>query len=313
LVANPAGGFVLAGYGVIPASGSYEAYLAGFTEAGDINSSFGTSGRIKVGGSGFETLNGITATNDGVIVVGNTTSYGEGGYDAYILKFTTAGVPESTFGVNGTLTVGGSDDDAARDVIQTSDGGFLVVGSTKSFGAGGEDFYILKLTSSGSFDSNFGTNGTLTFGGTGNEIAYSALETDEGDFLIAGSTGSFSAGGLDMYVVKLSAAGVPDSTFHNNGTLTIGSTGDEAAYDMCLLSDGGYLLAGYTDSFGSGSDDIYLVRINNYGYTCGYAGTGGAVTGSGGVAGNGGDITTGGAAGSGGTLDSGGTLINICD
>lgn len=308
------GGYIIAGYSVIPSTTNYEGYIVKITSSGAKDNSFGSSGTFRIGGSGFESLISIIETTDGgFIAVGNTSSFSAGGYDYYLIRLTSSGALNNSFGTNGSFSIGGTLDENVRDVIEGPDGGFLVLGYTASFGISGTDIYLVKVTTSGVLDNGFGTNGTLTFGGPGNDQATCALVTADDHYLIGGYTDSYGAGGTDFYVIKLSEAGIPDSTFGTNGTLTIGSTGDEIMNGMCLLSNGGILLAGSSTSFGQGGQDVYVVRINIAGGTCGFTGSGGSITGSGGSTGSGGTTASGGSVGTGGTVSSGGTLNLICN
>ena len=84
-----------------------------------------------------------------------------------------------------TRTYGGESNDEAFKVIETSDGFFVLAGYTESFGAGGSDVYLLKL------DSNGDDIWIKTYGGEGNDAAYSVMETSDGYYVVAGYTGSF--------------------------------------------------------------------------------------------------------------------------
>jgi uncharacterized delta-60 repeat protein len=308
------GDYILAGYHTVPATTFLEGYIVKLTSTGTLNNGFGTNGCLKIGGSGNEVFRSVRETADGsYIAVGYTTTYDVGGYDMYVVKLTAAGTLDNAFGVNGSRVVGGSGDDYAYDVVQSPDNGYLVFGQTSSFGAGGSDYYLVKLTASGSLDNSFGTNGTLTIGGSGNEVSRTVLLTPEGDYLLGGYTNSFGAGGDDMYVVKVSSTGILDDSFGTNGTLTVGGSANEALNSICLLEEGGYLLAGSTNSFGVTSQEMYLVRINIAGGTCGNTGSGGGITGSGGTVGSGGTISSGGSISSGGAVSNGGTVTVICE
>jgi len=154
---------------------------------------------------------------------------------------------------NGQKTFGGSRYDYARSVKQTTDGGYIVAGYTTSFGAGYYDVYVLKLNSDGSLAWQ------KTFGGNGDDEAYSVQETTDGGYIVAGYTTSFGAGGYDVYILKL----------NSNGTLiwqkTFGGNGDDEAYSIQKTADGGYIVAGYTDSFGAGNPDVYVLKLNSDG------------------------------------------------
>jgi hypothetical protein len=102
------------------------------------------------GGAGDEgRIRSSEQTPDGgyIVAVGETTSFGGGLQDAWLLKLDARG------GVQWQKTFGGRDYDEAEVLRQTSDGGFIVVGNTESFGAGGDDFWIMKLRADGSFDA----------------------------------------------------------------------------------------------------------------------------------------------------------------
>ncbi len=154
---------------------------------------------------------------------------------------------------NGQKTFGGSGNDYARSVKQTTDGGYIVAGSTASFGAGGYDVYILKL------DSNENLVWQKTFGGNGNDEAYSIQQTTDGGYIVAGDTSSFGNGGYDVYILKL----------NSNGTLiwqkTFGGNSFDEAYSIQQTTDGGYIVAGYTHSFGAFYGDAYVLKLNSDG------------------------------------------------
>jgi hypothetical protein len=98
-----------------------------------------------------------------------------------------------------TKTIGGGNLDYASSIIQSSDGGYVVAGYTRSFGAGSYDFYVVKLDSSGN------VQWTKTIGGSGGDGAMSIIRSSDGGYVFAGSTTSFGVGNSDIYVVKMDA------------------------------------------------------------------------------------------------------------
>ena len=86
-------------------------------------------------------------------------------------------------------TYGGSGGDWAFSIQQTKDGGYIVAGWTWSFGAGGRDFYIIRL------DSRGNKVWEKTYGGSDYDWAYSIQQTQDGGYIVAGGTKSFGAGG----------------------------------------------------------------------------------------------------------------------
>jgi predicted secreted protein len=148
-------------------------------------------------------------------------------------------------------TYGGTGDDTARgETVQTSDGGYAILGETKSFGAGGSDFWLFKTDADGVMQWN------KTYGGALDEVSGDMYQTTDGGYALAGATYSFGAGGEDFWLVKTGADGVA------YWAKTYGGTSDEHAYVVVQTSDGGYALAGYTDSFGAGNRDFYLVKTD---------------------------------------------------
>ena len=306
------GGFILCGIQYISAT-NFQGYMHKLTPDGDRDWDFSSQGKLWIGGDQNDYLMAVEETSDyGYIACGYTNSFGAGGYDMYLFKVRPDGTPDSSFGVNSTVTFGGNEDDFAIDVKETANGGLLAVGATYSYGAGYTDLYIVKFTSSGALDASFGTNGSVTAGGSGRETGRTILLNNDGTFLVGGYTNSYGNGGYDMYVVKFTSAGIPDSSFGVNGFLTVVGSGDEYLFDMCEEPCGTYLLAWSTTSFGSGGEDMYLVRINRAGQSCGNTGSGGAVTGFGGSINSGGAVGNYGGQGAGGTLGGGGYIINVC-
>lgn len=97
---------------------------------------------------------------------------------------------------------------------------------------------------------------TRVYGGTGNEIAYSVIEASGGHYLAAGYTTSFGAGNQDGWLLKLDKSG--DTLWSK----AFGGTGYDGLHCVIESTDGGYLLVGFTESFGSGGKDVYLVKTD---------------------------------------------------
>jgi len=145
---------------------------------------------------------------------------------------------------------GGTNDDRAYSMVQTSDGGFALAGFTMSFGAGLQDFYLVKTDGSGNLEWN------QTYGGAGSDNARSLVQTSDGGYALAGDTNSFGAGNYDFWLIKTDANG---NMMWNQ---TYGGTDYDGAQSVVQTSDGGYALAGRTDSFGAGRFDFWLVKTD---------------------------------------------------
>jgi hypothetical protein len=101
-----------------------------------------------------------------------------------------------------------------------------------------------------------------TIGGSNEDFATSIIRSSDGGYAVAGWTLNFGAGYSDFYVVKL------DSSGNVHWTKTIGGSSWDEAYSIIQSSDGGYVVAGYTESFGAGIDDFYVVRMDSSGNVC---------------------------------------------
>jgi hypothetical protein len=162
------------------------------------------------------------------------------------------------------FTYGGSDDDSLISIQQTQDGGYIVAGTTSSFGAGSGDIVLMKLTASGELTWQ------KAYGGTGTEMAKSIRQTRDGGYIVAGQTSSFGAGDINLWVMKLSSAGV--ITWQKR----YGGTGDDYAGSIQQTQDGGYIVTGHTFSFGEGVCDAWVLKLDSTGVVTWFKTYGGA-------------------------------------
>jgi hypothetical protein len=236
------GGYAVAGYTSSFGAGSNDMYIVKLDANGTLQWS------RTAGGTGGDLAWSIIQTTDGgYAVAGQTNSFGAGSYDMYIVKLNASG------SLQWSKTVGGTNYEEARSIIQTTDGGYAVAGYTRSFGAGNDDMYILKLDASGSLQWS------RTVGGTNYDYAFSIIQTTDGGYAAAGYTNSFGAGNDDMYIVKLDGSG------SLQWSRTVGGTYEDYALSIIQTTDGGYAAAGYTVSFGAGSNDMYIVKLDGSG------------------------------------------------
>jgi hypothetical protein len=150
-------------------------------------------------------------------------------------------------------TYGGTGDDTGYSVVESSDDGYVIVGETYSFGAGAYDIYFVKTDSAGN------VLWSKTFGGAGNDFGESVVSTSDYGYVLAGYTSSFGAGAYDIYLVKTDSAG------NMLWSKTYGGISDEYGHSVVESSDGGYVIAGETSSFGTGGTDAYLIKTDLFG------------------------------------------------
>jgi hypothetical protein len=199
------------------------------------------------GGANIDAAWSMIQTSDGgYALAGYTESFGAGGQDFWLVKTDSVG------NMVWSQTYGGANNDEAFSVIQTSDGGYALAGYTQSFGAGGQDFWLVKTDSFGNMVWN------QTYGGANNDEAWSVIQTSDGGYALAGVI-TLPDWSYDFLLIKIDSVG--------NiiwGKIYGGAYGDWAL-SMIQTSDGGYALAGYTQSFGAGGQDFWLVKTDSVG------------------------------------------------
>ncbi len=160
--------------------------------------------------------------------------------------------------VNWNRTYGGSSTDDAYDLIQTMDGGFVLAGHTWSQGAGLADMWIVKTYKNGIMQWN-NTYGTFSY-----EFAYTIVETQTQEFLLAGSIRTYKESinkwREDLWLIKTDSKG--DMLWNQ----TIGGMGFEEGSVLIQTIDGGFALAGYTSSTGGGNWDFWLIKLDENGF-----------------------------------------------
>lgn len=200
----------------------------------------------------------IQTLDSGYAVIGSTSAFGNGQSDIYLTKISKTGT------VTWQQALGGAGVDKGNSLVQTSDSGYAIAGYSNSAGTGGYDIYLARTDKYGVLQwSN-------TYGGVDWDFGNSLIQTTNGDFVICGSTYSYGNGNGDVYLLKTDPSGVLlwDSAY--------GGPQEDVGNSVCETADGGYFITGYTQSFGMGNEDIYLLKSDINGnliWTKTYGGT----------------------------------------
>jgi predicted secreted protein len=197
------------------------------------------------GGAGNEELWSVIVTSDGgFAAAGWTTSFGAGAGDFWLIKTDASG------NVEWNKTYGGKNFEAATCLKQTKDGGFVLVGYTYSYGAGGSDIWLIKTDKYGNAQWN------ITYGGSNEDYGFCVTQTTDGGYAIAGSTSSFGAGVYDFWLIKTNGLGQPV------WNKTYGGPGYDEAWCITQVSEDSLVIAGWTESFGSGGSDCWFIAVD---------------------------------------------------
>jgi hypothetical protein len=196
------------------------------------------------GGSNHDVGYQVQQTTDkGYITTGWTDSFGGGTIELYLVKTDSLG--DTLW----TKVYHGENGAEGYSVKQTIDKGYIITGYTMKFGPNGMDVYLVRADSLGD------TLWTKTFGGNGLDIGSAAEITIDGGYVIVGSTWSYGPSS-DVYLIKT------DSLGNQQWVQTIGGINYDGGYTVDTTLDGGYIITGETESFGNGSSDVYLIKID---------------------------------------------------
>lgn len=206
------------------------------------------------GGAKDISLNSVVPTTDG--------GYAATGYATLNDSNSTTKVWLVKTDVNGNMlwnkTFGGSKNDNGYSLVQTPDGGYAIAGYTMSYGNGSMNVYLLKTDSRGNLLWN------RTFGGKIQDGAFSLAKTSDNGLIITGFTYSFGHGGWDVYLIKTDANG------NEQWNRTFGGLDKDAGHYVEQTADGGYIITGYTKSYGNkggdffagGGEDLWLIKTD---------------------------------------------------
>ena len=232
------GGFAISGQTLSFGAGQGDGWVVATDDDGDEiwNSAFG--------GNQDEALSVlINADGDNIAAAGKTNSFGEGGYDFWMVMMDDEG--EEIW----SETYGGDGDDLCNTMVRTVDDCYVLAGNSISFGENGADIWMVKVDEDGDqlWQQNFDSGG--------DEVCRGVVETFDGGFLLVGHTYAYDDVRSDLWLVRTD----------ENGELlweeTYGGEQPDVGVDVVQTADGGYAVIGWTSSEGNGGMDVWVLRF----------------------------------------------------
>ena len=221
-----------------------------------------------MGGTNNDTAHSIQQTSDGGFIVAGTSPSTDGDvmgnhgfYDSWIVKLSSTG------SIQWQKALGGTAEDVANHIQQTTDGGYIIAGYTYSTDGnvtgnhGGGDYWVIKLSNTGSMEWQ------KTLGGTNTDWAFSIQQTTDGGYIVAGQTTSLDGdvtgnqGIRDYWVIKLTSIG------NIQWQKALGGTNYDHSLSIQQTIDGGHIVAGWSTSIdgditsNQGSYDSWVVKL----------------------------------------------------
>lgn len=233
---------------------------AAFAAPGDLDPTFGTSGKVFATIANTGTARGVALQTDGKIILASTTTGTNGYSDFAVLRLNPDGTTDTSFGSGGKTAISFGDlyNESAAAVAVQPDGKIIVAGAAQPPGSSGYDFALARFNSDGSLDTTFGSGGKISFPvGVANDFISDMILQPDGKIILVGS--GFTQPNSDAVIVRLNSNGALDTTFNGSGKL-ITPIGAGAASDffsaVALQADGKIVAAG-TDGA-----DFAVLRFN---------------------------------------------------
>ncbi|NLI98356.1 hypothetical protein GX441_06820, partial [bacterium] len=237
-------GYICAGYTEGTDTLNLNGYVVKFNQDGEVE------WERSYGGASSDTFFSVCElSTGGFAAAGNTASYGAGGTDIWLLRFEPDG--DTLW----TRTFGGPTEDLGYAICETADKGLLIAGSRVPLDTNENQLYLLKVDSAGA------VLWEKEYGGEWDEFGYCIWPNADGSFAITGTTWSQGSGKADVWLLKIGASG--DTLW----TRTYGGTDKDEGYSVAGCTDGGYIISGYTMSYGAGYEDFYVIRTDALGDT----------------------------------------------
>lgn len=232
------GGFIITGNVYSLGAGASDVWIIKTDASGDTLWTKVYGGILSDGGLAIRQL-----SDNGYIVMADTRNRGAGSGDFWLMRTDASG------NTLWTRTFGGSDLDNSASFDQTTDNGFILAGRTYSLGTNSYNAWLIKTDATGD------TLWTKIFGGSGEERFSDVQQTADEGYIMTGLTQTYGAGLSDLWLIKTDALG--DTLW----TKTLGGSEKDRGHSVRQIWDGGYIITGYTFSYGHGADDAWLIRL----------------------------------------------------
>lgn len=261
----PDGKLIVAGFGDVILTNDDDWIVVRLDGDGTLDPSFGSDGISTADFANFfDGAFAVTRQDDGKLVLAGTVSVSATESDFALARFAADGTLDPTFGTGdwATVDLGGSDE-LALGMVQQPGGKFVVVGYTNS----GDTYRaaFVRFNADGTLDTTFGAGGStlLDFGGGSQSVAYALAQQPDGK-LVATGTVFLGSGALDVGIARVTAEGVPDTSFDGDGdgmvTIDI-DVGAEQAFAVAIQPDAAIVVAGYAAAVGGEHFDGLLIRL----------------------------------------------------
>ncbi|MFZ7138672.1 MAG: hypothetical protein ACOWW1_09690 [archaeon] len=239
LIQTSDGGYAMAGWTESYGAGGTDYWLVKTDSQGN------TQWSQTYGGTGSENAHAVVQTTDeGYALTGYRQLKSDMERTCWLVKTDSEG------NMNWNQTFSGSENYLAYSLVETSDGGLIIAGTSFSSDVGNYDLWIIKTDATGEQQWN------KTFGGNGFEEASSVIETSDENFVITGYTTSFGSGNYDGWLIKT------DSDGNMQWNQTYGGANWDELCSVVQTIDRGYAMCGMTASYNGTSNDFWLVKTD---------------------------------------------------
>ena len=235
------------------ANRGYDFDFVRFNADGSVDTTFGTAGRLLVDFSGNDDqANAMIQQPDGNIVAAGFARDSNGFSSMAVVRLTSAGTLDTSFGSGGKATVPFGTLQSAASALGLQSDGKLVLAGAVAEGTASTDAALARLNANGSLDTSFGTGGKTSVAFGGKDYLSGVVVEPNGGIVASGRLQSSAPPPNDAFVARFTAAGTLDPAFGNNGKTLI-DCGDIAAASNCTAyalsrqSDGKLVVVGYDD------------------------------------------------------------------